>query len=302
MGTRTVAITGGNGIVGEILLEHFNDHGYETVNVARGKRREEVSDQYRTTDLLDAGQVYGSLASSGADAVIHMGTIRWPIEHPWHVTYESQVLTTYHVLEAATNLGIDDVVLPSSINVMGCVYQDPPTEVFYLPVDEDHPLTPRDPYALGKHSVEVTADGFGRLADGPESIATLRYPWVASEEEIRENFVEEDRTLEGLRDAWHHTTRDVLFSYIHAEDAATIARRAIEADFEGHEIFWAVAGDTTAEVDNDRLVAEYYPDAEVREDLSAHETLISVEKAREMLDWEPERSWRDLDSGSIAGE
>jgi nucleoside-diphosphate-sugar epimerase len=296
MSVDTVAVTGGNGIVGEVLLEHFNEHGYETVNVARGKRREEVSDKYRTTDLLDAGQVYGSLASSDADAVVHMGTIRWPIEHPWHVTYESQVMTTYHVLEAATQLGIDDVVLPSSINVMGCVYQDPPTEVEYLPVDEDHPLTPRDPYAVGKHSVEVTADGFGRLADGPTSIATLRCPWVASEDEICENFVEPDRDLAGLEDAWHHTTRDVLFSYIHAEDAAAIARRAVEAEFEGHERFWAVASDTTAEVLNEELVAEYYPDAEVRADLGRYESLISIDKAMAVLDWEPEHSWRDLES------
>jgi nucleoside-diphosphate-sugar epimerase len=294
MSVDTVAVTGGNGIVGEVLLEHFGDHGYETVNVARGKRREEVSDEYRTTDLLDAGEVYGALGASGADAVVHMGTIRWPIEHPWHVTYESQVVTTYHVLAAATHLGIDRVVLPSSINVLGSVYQDPPAQVEYLPVDESHPLTPRDPYALGKHSVEVTADGFGRLAAGPESIATLRYPWVASEEEIRETFVEPDRSLAGLEDAWHHTTRDVLFSYIHAEDAAAIARRAVEADYTGHERFWAVAADTTAEVHNDRLVARYYPDAEIRGDLAPHETLISIDKARDVLDWEPERSWREL--------
>jgi len=294
MSIDTVAVTGGNGIVGEALLDHFGEHGYDTVNVARGKRREEVSDEYRTTDLLDAGEVYGALAASDADAVVHMGTIRWPVEHPWHVTYESQVVSTYHVLEAATHLGIDDVVIPSSINVLGAVYQDAPAEIDYLPVDEAHPLTPRDPYALGKHSVEVTADGFGRLDDGPDSIASLRYPWVASEAEIREEFVEPDRSLDGLREAWHHTTRDVLFSYVHAADAASVARRAVEADFSGHERFWAVAADTTAEVDNDRLVAEYYPDAEVRADLDPHETLISIDKAREVLDWEPTRSWRDL--------
>jgi nucleoside-diphosphate-sugar epimerase len=294
MSAQSVAITGGNGIVGQALLEHFNEHGHETINISRGKSNEEISDKFRSTDLLDAGEVYGSLAASGADAVIHMGTIRWPIEHPWHVTYQSQVMTSYNILEAATNLGIDDVVLPSSINVMGSVYQDAPIEVEYLPVDEAHPITPRDPYALGKHSVEVTADGFARLPDGPESIASLRYPWVASEMDIQETFVENDRTLDGLRDAWHHTTRDVLFSYIHDEDAASIARRAIEADFTGHERFWAVAADTSANVKNERLIAEYYPAVEVPGDLDPFESLISIEKARNILDWEPKHSWRDL--------
>lgn len=293
MGIETVAVTGGNGKIGEAILAHLSDHGYRTVNVARGKRREEVADEYRTTDLLNAGEVYGSLARSEADAVIHMGTIPWPTEHPGFVTYRSNVLSSYHVLEAATELGLESVVLASSINVLGCAYQDEPVEVCYLPMDEEHPVTPRDPYAIGKHAIEITADGFGRLADAP-SISSLRYPWVATEEEIRETFVEQDRSLEGLREAWHHTTRDVMFSYLHMDDGAEIARLAMEAAFDEHERFWAVAADTTAEVPSERIVAEFYPDVEVRDSIPGTETLISIEKARALLGWEPAHSWRDL--------
>ncbi len=293
MAIETVAVTGGNGKIGEAILAHLSDHGYRTVNVARGKRREEVADEYRTTDLLDAGEVYGSLARSDADAVIHMGTIPWPTEHPGFVTYRSNVLSSYHVLEAATELGLESVVLASSINVLGCAYQDEPVEVFYLPMDEEHPVTPRDPYALGKHAIEITADGFGRLADAP-SISSLRYPWVATEEEIRETFVEQDRSLEGLREAWHHTTRDVMFSYLHMDDGAEIARLAMEAEFDGHERFWAVAADTTAEEPSERIVAEFYPDVEIRASIPGTETLISIDKARAVLGWEPEHTWRDL--------
>ena len=292
MSIDTVAVTGGNGIVGEALLDHFGEHGYDTVNVARGKRREEVSDEYRTTDLLDAGEVYGALAASDADAVVHMGTIRWPVEHPWHVTYESQVVSTYHVLEAATHLGIDDVVIPSSINVLGAVYQDAPAEIDYLPVDEAHPLTPRDPYALGKRTTEVLGAGFARRPDTPQ-VASLRYPWVATNEELRDAYAESDRGLDGLRESeWNG--RSTLFSYLHINDAASIARRAIEADLDGNEAFWAVAADTNAAVPSDRLAAEFFPDAEVRGELDEYESLISIEKARDLLDWEPERSWRDL--------
>ncbi|GAB3020344.1 NAD-dependent epimerase/dehydratase family protein [Natronobiforma cellulositropha] len=294
MTVETVAVTGGNGKLGEAILAEFADHGYETVNVARGKRREAVSDEFRSTDLLDAGEVYGSLARSDADAVVHMGTIPGPTNHPGFRTYESNVVSSYHVLEAATELGLESVVLASSINAMGAAYQAEPTEIEYLPVDEDHPVTPRDPYAVSKHALEVTADGFGRLADAPP-ISSLRYPWVATSEELRETFVEADRTLEGIDDAWHHTTRDVVFSYIHIEDAASLARHAVEAAFDGHEVFWAVAGDTSMTVDSATLAAEFYPDAEVRTPLSGTETLISVEKAERLLGWVPERTWRDLE-------
>lgn len=292
MAIQTVAVTGGNGKIGKAILGHLGDHGYRTVNLARGKRREDVSDEYRTTDLLDAGEVYGSLAASDADAVIHMGTIPAPTSHPGHVTYESNVMTSYHVLEAAAGLELEAACLASSINAMGSVYQEEPMEVDYLPVDEEHPVTPRDPYAVAKHALEVTADGFGRLDEAPYTISTLRYPWVATGDEITEEFAERDRTLSGLEDAYHHTTRDVLFSYLHLEDAADIARRAIEADYEGHERFWAVAADTTAEVRSERLAEEYYPDAELRRPLEETESLIDIDKAREYLGWEPSHTWR----------
>lgn len=293
MSLDKVAVTGGNGKIGTAILAHLKEWGYETVNLSRGKRDEEVSDEYRTTDLLDAGEVYGSLAISDADAVVHMGTIPGPTNHPGHVTYESSAMSAYHVLEASYDLGLESVVLPSSVNVMGAAYQDAPTEVEYLPVDEEHPVTPRDPYALAKHATEIAGDGFGRRPDAP-TISSLRYPWVATEDELLAEFVEQGRSLDALDDAWHHTTRSTVFAYLHIDDGASVARAAVEADHDGHEAFWAVAADTSAEADSRTLAETYYPDAEVRGDLSGHCTLVSIEKAREMLDWETEHSWRDL--------
>ena len=293
MAIDSVAVTGGNGKIGEAILEELHESGYRTANLSRGKRDEDVADEYRTTNTIDAGEVYGSLARTDADAVIHMGTIPGPTNHPGFRTYESNVQSSYHVLEAAHELGLESVVLPSSINVMGAAYQDAPTQVEYLPVDEKHPVTPRDPYAVSKHAAEVTADGFGRLPDAP-SIASLRYPWVATTDELREEFAEKDRTLAALDDQWHHTTRDVVFSYVHIDDAARIARHAVEASFDGHEAFWAVAADTSTDAPSERVAEKYFPDAEVRADLAGTQSLISVDKARDRLDWEPEISWRDL--------
>lgn len=293
MAIDTIAVTGGNGKIGKRILAHLADHGYHAVNVARGSQREDVSDEYRRTDLLDAGQVYGSLAASDVDAVIHMGTINRPTTGPGHVCYESNVMSSWHVLEAARALDLEAVALPSSINVMGAAYQDAPTEVDYLPVDEDHRITPRDPYAIGKEAIEGAGRGIGRLPDAPR-VAALRYPWVATEDEMREEFVEGDRSLAALDDAWHHTTRDVVFSYLHMDDGASIARRAVEADFDGFEAFWAVAADTTAAAPSADVADKYFPGAEIRRPIGDRESLIAIDKARNLLDWEPEHSWTDL--------
>ena len=41
------------------------------------------------------------------------------------------------------------------------------------------------------------------------------------------------------------------------------------------------------------LAAEVFPDVEVRKDLGEHETLLSIDKARRVLGFEPQFSWRN---------
>jgi nucleoside-diphosphate-sugar epimerase len=293
MTLSTVAVTGGNGKIGRALLAHLNDAGYETANIARGKQREDVSDSYITTDLLDAGETYGAIAKSGADAVIHMGTIPDPYSNPDYQTYKSNAQSAVHVLEASESLDLESCCLASSINAMGAEHQQRDPHVEYLPIDEAHPRTPDDIYGIAKHALEVTADGFGRRPDSDLTISTLRYPWVPNEEEVIEYFAEPDRSMDVLRDDDPWSGKQVMFSYIHMADACSIARKAIEADYAGHETFWAVAGDTTADEPTADVVAEFYPDAEVREELEGHETLFDLSKAADLLDWTPEHSWRD---------
>jgi nucleoside-diphosphate-sugar epimerase len=290
MSLSTVAVTGGNGKIGEAILQNLSDHGYETVNITRGKRREEISDTYITTDLLDAGQTYGALAKADADAIIHMGTIPNPYSHQEYRTYESNTMSTVHILEA---LGLESCCLASSINAMGAEHQCRPPQVEYLPIDEEHPRTPDDIYGIAKHAMEVTADGFGRRPDSTLTISTLRFPWVPNEKEIVENFAEADRSIEALRDDDPWSGRDVMFSYIHINDVTEIARKAVEADYKGYESFWAVAGDTTAGVPTEDVIAEFFSDAEVREIFEGYETLFDLSKAERLLDWTPERSWRE---------
>lgn len=290
----TIAVTGGNGKIGEAILDHLSDHDYETVNIARGKQREDVSDRYVTTDLLDAGDTYGALAKYGADAVVHMGTIPDPYSNPDFRVYESNVLSAVHVLEAADELGLESVCLASSINALGSEHQERPADVRYIPVDESHPRTPDDSYGIAKHAMEVTADGFGRRPSCDLTISSLRYPWVMTDAEMREAFLEVDRSLDVLSNVHPATGRDVLFSYLAMADATSIARKAVEADFEGHELFWAVAGDTTADAPTSALIEEFYPGVTVHEPLEDHETLFDLSKAESLLGWEPTQTWRGL--------
>lgn len=296
-----IAVTGGSGLIGTAVIERLNEAGYHTISLDRDGRyrtsseaaAEEAADEFYSVDLMDAGEVYGSLARSGADAVIHLGTITNPVCNPGYVTYGSNVMTSYHVLEAANELGMEAACLASSINVVGAGFQEQPMDVRYLPMDESHPLTPRDPYALGKHSMEVTADGFARLESNLRTISSVRFPTVETPAGLRERYAQQDRTIHGIRAA-ETPDRDVLFSYVALSDAADLVKRTIESDHTGHERFWAVASDTTAAVESEELSQEFYPDVERPRSLTEYESLISNDKAEEVLGWQPSVSWRDL--------
>ncbi|SER53838.1 NAD-dependent epimerase/dehydratase family protein [Natrinema salaciae] len=296
--TETVAVTGGNGRVGRHVIAHLADEGYRTVNLSRGKRDEDRADAYLTTDLLDAGEVYGSLAKSDADAVVHLGMIPTPESTPGFRTYESNALSSYYVLEAAGELGIDTVALASSLSALGGGYEPEPTTVDYLPVDEAHRLTPSTSYGIGKQTLEIAADGVARRTDArPRTIASLRFPWVVDDDRARETFLETDRTLSGLRQTGDfHAQRNTLFSYVHLSDAVDLVRRTVEASFDGHERVWVSAPDTSAETPSRELAATVFPDAERRDALGEgeHAALIDTAKAEALFDWTPEWSWRQL--------
>jgi nucleoside-diphosphate-sugar epimerase len=297
---ESVAVTGGNGRIGKHVLDHLTTAGYRTVNLSRGKRDETYSDAYIKTDLLDAGEVYGALAKSDADTVVHLGMIPTPDQTPGYRTYESNVMSSYHVLEAAGELGIDTVALASSFSAIGGGFEPDLITVDYLPIDEDHRLTPSNPYAMGKQTLEIAADGFARRStDAPETIASLRFPWVVDDDLAQETFVEADRTLAGLRNSAHfHTQRNTLCGYVHVTDAVALVEAAIEASFAGHERLWVSAPDTSAETPSAELAAELYSDADYRgqtgDDGSPYTALIDTTKAERLLGWEPTWSWRQL--------
>ncbi|ODR81006.1 UDP-glucose 4-epimerase [Haladaptatus sp. W1] len=297
--TNTVVVTGGNGRVGRGVLAHLNEEGYRTVNLSRGKRDENHSDVYLRTDLVDAGEVYSSLGKSDADAVVHLGMIPTPDETPGYRTYESNVMSSYHVLEAAGALGIETVVLASSFSAIGGGFEPEGITVDYLPLDERHRLTPSNPYGLGKQTAEIAADGFARRVDDrPRTIISLRFPWVVDDSLARETFVEADRTIDGMRNSDRfHTQRNTLFTYVHLSDAVQLVRLAVEASVRGHERVWVSAPDTSAETPTRELIEDVFPDVEIRDSLGDddYSSLVDTGKAGDLFGWEPEWSWRQLE-------
>ncbi|MEO5832018.1 MAG: NAD(P)-dependent oxidoreductase, partial [Nakamurella sp.] len=84
-----------------------------------------------------------------------------------------------------------------------------------------------------------------------------------------------------------------LWGYIDARDGAQSVRRALEADLTGREIFIIAAADTVMTRPNAELVAEVFPGMQITGRVGDNETLLSIDKARRVLGFDPQYSWRD---------
>jgi nucleoside-diphosphate-sugar epimerase len=276
-----IAVTGGSGKLGRTVVHTLRDEGHEVVNLDQQGDRAHVT----RVDLTDYGQVIDALAGvddrhTGVDAIVHLGAIPAPGILSDVATFHNNMLSTFNVFQAARRLGITRIVYASSETVLGLPFDVPPP---YIPVDEEYPARPESTYSLVKHLEEQLAIELVRW--NPDlSITALRFSNVMDPADY-EAFpaFNADATLR----KWN------LWGYIDGRDGAQAVLRALEHAGPGFDRFIIAAADTVMSRSNAELVAEVFPGVEVRGDLGVNDTLLSIDKARRLLGFEPRHSWRD---------
>jgi nucleoside-diphosphate-sugar epimerase len=83
-----------------------------------------------------------------------------------------------------------------------------------------------------------------------------------------------------------------LWGYVDARDVALSCRLALTADI-GAEHFIVAAADTVMNRPSAELMAEVYPSVPYRPTGGEFDTLLSIAKARTLLGYAPQWSWRD---------
>jgi len=279
-----VIVTGGSGKLGRAVLADLVAHGYKVLNLDQRMPRESIVPTVRV-DLRDFGEVIAALSGVDEhkgpfDAIVHLAAIPAPGLFANARTFANNVPATYNVFEAARVLGIKTVVFASSETVLGLPFDKPPP---YVPVDEEYYPRPESAYSLGKLVDETIAQQFARW-DPALKIVALRFSNVMD--------VEDYAAFPGF-DSDPGKRKWNLWSYIDARDGAQAVRKAIEAGFAGFEAFIIANADTVMSRSNASLMAEVFAGVETRPTMSATGTLLSIEKARRMLDYTPQHSWRD---------
>ena len=280
---QRVVVTGGSGKLGRAVVADLLRHDLSVVNVDQSPPPADQGCPHIRIDLTDFGQTVEALTttpSDGVDAVVHLAAIPAPGITSNAATFANNAPSTYNVFSAARLAGIRNVVWASSETVLGLPFDTPPP---YLPVDENYPPRPESTYSLVKTLEELMAVQFCRW-DPRLKMVGLRFSNVMTPDDYA-GFAQfqQDPVLR----KWN------LWSYIDARDGAQAVRRALLWETTGTEVFIIANADSVMNESSASLAAKVFPSVEVRKDLGEHETLLSIDKARRILGYEPQYSWRD---------
>lgn len=282
-----IAVTGGTGSwdrgLGPVVIAALEARGYEVTNIDRAVPGIERRGFIRA-DLTDYGQTFAAL--HGHDAVIQLAANGEP---DWdHLSgaarFHVNSLIAYNVFQAACFLGMKKVVWASSETVLGFPFDKvvPPL----LPTSDEDPPIPTSSYGISKANTEDLARHMHRRY-GVDFVG-LRFsnifydtPGHTTSYELIPGFWDDPMSR-----------RFNLWGYVDSRDTADSCVQALEAPITGAEVMTIAAPDTVMKQTNEELVALAFPGVRLRPGTGPHETLCSIDRARRLIGYNPQWTWR----------
>ena len=168
--SKKVLVTGGAGYIGSHTVRALRAQGYDPVvfdNLSRGHREAVLDAPIIEGELLEPQTIRAALSGGDFQAVVHFAALTYvgeSVSHP-SAYYRNNVVGTLNLLDAMREEGVKALIFSST----AAVYGDPQK----IPMDEDHPKSPVNPYGQSKLMVERMLADFD-TAFGLQYVA-LRY-------------------------------------------------------------------------------------------------------------------------------
>ena len=289
-----VLVTGGAGFIGSHVVRFLLEDGYQLKvvdNLSRGNK-ESVDSRAEliVADINNSKKVKEAL--KGVDAVIHMaGLIVVPESVKDPIKYcENNVIGAVSLIESMRKAGVKKIIFSSS----ACVYGTPDK----LPIKEDAPVRPDNPYGASKASIETFLQTYN-VIHGFDSII-LRYfnPYGPGEEHVPEthaipNFIKATLAKKPIPLYWQG---EQIRDFIYIED---LARAHIDVlDQKGYQVFniGTEKGIKVKDVISEifKIVGYEVPIKDLGERLGdVHANFASSEKLKKAVGWRPKVELKD---------
>jgi len=242
-----ILVVGGAGYIGSHVVRELSENNYNVIvydNLSEGHRESVAGSDFICGDINNTDTLNQVFEGNTIDAVMHFSAYAYvgeSVENP-EKYYKNNVAATINLLSAMLKYHVKIFVFSSTCATYGI-----PT---YIPIDEQHPQNPINPYGASKVMVERILSDYSN-AYGLKYIA-LRYFNAAGahpDATIGESHRIEThliplvlKTLTKEKDAIHIFGNDYetpdgtcIRDYIHVCDLATAHRTALEIILSGGE-------------------------------------------------------------------
>lgn len=288
---KKIAVTGGTGSwdrgLGPVVIAALEARGYEVTNIDRAMAPGQIErGNFIRADLTDYGQTFAAL--HGHDAVINLAANGEPdFNHVQGAArFQVNTMIAYNVFQAAVTLGMRKVVWASSETVHGFPFIEVPPRV--LPRTDDEPPIPTGSYGISKAVTEELARHMNRRYGVP--FIGLRFS------NIFYDTPGHPTSYERIPPYWDDPKSRMfnLWGYVDSRDTADACVQALESGVTGAEVMTIAAADTIMKQTNEELVAAAFPGCTLRPGTGPHDSLESIEKARRLIGYAPQWTWRRI--------
>lgn len=258
--------------LGKEVIRQIADGKSEIIELSENPSRN--ADYHQRTSLSDLSDVLSSLQyHEGADYLVHIPTGDRISSTESFVNISTSIR---HILEGSNRYDINTTCVLLGIEFLFST--SPQFEEF--PINETMMIENRCNRIEEFISTTMTSPLI------PENIVILWYPWVKYDSSEPDMTFGEYGTIEEIRELVFSNARrpNPLFAYIKIESLIKAIRNSFGPEI-GYEEFLLSAPDSVVSLASNQLVAEFYPEADA--DLSENQSLITTDKARKLLNWDP---------------
>src|SRR4030043_407275 len=190
-----ILVTGGAGYIGSHVVKVLGQRGYEILvydNLSTGHEWAVLYGRLVKGDLSDKVFLDKVIKEFNPDAIMHFAafiqveeSVREPLKY-----YRNNTVNTLNLLEIMQKNGIKNFIFSSTASVYGIPEK--------IPVDEDTPINPINPYGSSKAAVEWILNDLSQASDF--NYVSLRYFNVAGADPV-------GRIGQAYKEATHLITR-----------------------------------------------------------------------------------------------
>ena len=148
---RNILIVGGAGYIGSHVVKNLNENNYHVIiydNLSEGHREAVTGSDFIFGDINDSNLLNKTFEENKIDAVMHFSAYAYvgeSVENP-EKYYKNNVAATITLLSSMRKYNVKNFVFSSTCATYGIPA--------YIPIDEQHPQNPINPYGASKVMVE----------------------------------------------------------------------------------------------------------------------------------------------------